>query len=324
MQVVKTGPVPTPAKKPAYTAPATEVAQISDGADLSAENSLDATRDNLDRMMEEVVAEVGAPNTGANVETSQASLDLPSEDLSAMPEAQRQEYLLKQRREQAAQYNEALVAGLNNNADIQDAPVEQLPLEEAKEPIVMSQNTDPFDGMRVEGEDKVAAAEPEVIKPVVQQDPETIRQPSQGFSVKDVITAANISTPEKIKPVASQGNFDVAYQWNGGSIYGSAEQKPLASPEQFDELVQEYLERTQSRCPGDFAVVPDNTVGGGNVRADSYEVACVSSNVSSGASLLFFNKGGDFAVVAHEAPTEELDTAMSMRNKIMQVVTQGS
>jgi hypothetical protein len=113
----------------------------------------------------------------------------------------------------------------------------------------------------------------------------------------------------------------VAYQWvTPARVFGSAEQQPLASSAQFDSFVEEYIARTESRCPGDFAVSLDRTSGEGASRADSYEVACVGANVSSSASLLFFAKGDTFTAVAYEAPTNKLMEAMESRNQIMQMV----
>ena len=131
-----------------------------------------------------------------------------------------------------------------------------------------------------------------------------------------------MTSVDKIKPVKDiSGDTLAAYKWNGGSIYGSAEQMRMVSADEFDTKVKEYIERTQTRCPGEFAVIPDDTTDSGNVRADSYEVACVGQNVNSAASLLFFNYGGTFTVVAHEAPAEELGTAMDYRNQIKRLIT---
>ena len=112
----------------------------------------------------------------------------------------------------------------------------------------------------------------------------------------------------------------IVHQWQAENIYGSAEQKPLRSEADFEGYVREYLEKTQSRCTGDFAVVPDDTAQYGETRVDSYEVACVGGGVNSSASLLFFNKGGTFTVVAHEAPTEYMDGAMALRDRLMRAV----
>ena len=197
-----------------------------------------------------------------------------------------------------------------------DEVIEKEPLDE----VQLSAAADPFEGMDVQDLDEEASAV-EGNSEVSGADaaPAMAAQaPAAASSIERIITSASVTSADKIKQV-DKGER-VAYQWNGGSVYGSAEQMPLSSPAQFDDLVKDYLQRTQSRCPGEFAVVPDSTSGGDNSRADSYEVACVSDAVSSGASLLFFNQGGTFTVVAHEAPAEELGTAMNYRNQVMRVV----
>ncbi|MCB9983198.1 MAG: hypothetical protein H6861_05945 [Rhodospirillales bacterium] len=241
-------------------------------------------------------------------------------DFSGMSEAQIQEQKMKMR--QAVLVAEMLEGQDEHAVGAQD--------------IMLSQSADPFVDMQVEEADQSVETEgwafeadadaiseaSEVAESVGQR---AVAQVYGTLSIQDLITQAQVSTPDKIKKVGQGVSADaVAYQWNGGRIYGSAEQKHLEAPEQFDALVQSYLERTQNRCPGEFAVVPDNTMGGGDMRVDSYEVACVGSDVSSGASLLFFNQGDTFTVVAHEAPAEELGEAMGMRNKVMRFITTGS
>ena len=247
---------------------------------------------------------------------SQPTEENPYTDLTNLTEAQIQERAMK-----LAQENQ------ENAAPLPTLEVADTVTPEPAEEIVMSKSADPFEDLSVEAE-KAEAGDTIDLKQLASDAPPAAEEPvipvvkADSFSVKELIAKAEVSTPDKIKKVEGTSNdFDVAYQWNGGSIYGSAEQKRLASPAQFDELVQEYLERTQTRCPGEFAIVPDNTVDSGSLRADSYEIACVGQSVSSGASLLFFNKGDTFTVVAHEAPAEELGEAMNYRNKLMRFIT---
>ncbi len=240
-------------------------------------------------------------------------------DVTGLNEAQIQEQRLKRERDAAEVRGAAL-------------EVAETPAEVPEENIVLSQSADPFEDLNVEGDESVqelaaAAQQPAsgMLEPLKARQSQPVQEASyptaKAFSVEALIVQAAVSTPEKIKRVKDgPENVTAAYQWNGGSVYGSAEQRPISSPAQFDDLVKDYLERTQSRCPGEFAIVPYDSVDGGSLRADSYEVACVGGNVSSGASLLFFNQGGTFTVVAHEAPAEELGTAMNMRNQVMQVV----
>ena len=113
----------------------------------------------------------------------------------------------------------------------------------------------------------------------------------------------------------------LVYQWKEDNIFASAEQKPLDRIYQFDDLVLEYLQRTEDRCGGDFAIVPDRSEEFGPVRFDRYDVACVGSGVNSSAALLFFNKEGTFNILAHEAPSEKLLEAISLREDVIRKVT---
>ena len=205
--------------------------------------------------------------------------------------------------------------------------------------LVIQHREDPFKGMRVEGGVDADAGRRvanvdggaiDYVRAAAVRSDDMLEQASYGgvdgagvlSSVRELIAEARVFTADKIQKVAkTSGDVTAAYQWNGGSVYGSAEEKPLSSPVEFDRLVQDYIERTEMRCPGDFAVVPDNSVDRGDLRADSYEVACVGDTVSAGASLLFYNQGGTFTVVAHEAPTSDLGAAMNFRNKLMRFVT---
>jgi hypothetical protein len=145
-----------------------------------------------------------------------------------------------------------------------------------------------------------------------------------ALPVPELLAIVNPGSRAKLVEKNS-GPGQVAYQWTSNEIYGSAEQQPLRSAYQFDVKVQEYLERTQKRCPGDFAIVPDGSFEQGNVRIDSYDVACIGAGVSSSAALLFYNDAaGTFTAFAHEAPTDRLDAAIESREKIVGAVVSGS
>ena len=109
----------------------------------------------------------------------------------------------------------------------------------------------------------------------------------------------------------------LAYQWRIGEVYGTAEQIPFYTGEQdFDVVALDYLNKTEARCPGEFAVVPDQTDEVAGVRVDSYEIACVAADVSSTASILFFSRGSTFTILTHEAPTELMDEAITMKEAV--------
>jgi chromosome segregation ATPase len=146
-----------------------------------------------------------------------------------------------------------------------------------------------------------------------------------SFTIEDVLQQADLGADVDVDLVEKASSQSMAaYEWQAGAVFGTAELSPLYSDEGFEQAVQTYLERTQSRCNGDFAIVPDDTRQVGEMRVDSYEVACVGPSVQASASLLFFNKSGTFAVLTHESDLESMDSAMNMRDRIMKTIAGAS
>lgn len=155
---------------------------------------------------------------------------------------------------------------------------------------------------------------------------ETLSAPAREFSssvaIPELLSGAGLAEPGEVERVEkASGEGRVAYQWRDESVYGTAEQRPMTASASFDDMVKEYLLRAQERCPGQFAVMPDDSTDSQSGRADSYEIACVGEGFSSGASLVFFDGGGTFTVVAHEAPTQDLGTAMGYRDRVKKTLT---
>lgn len=144
---------------------------------------------------------------------------------------------------------------------------------------------------------------------------------SGAGSIDRVLKLANVSGVSGVRAVDAS-SLD-AYQWRAGDLYGSGERKAMSSSDQFDGFVQEYLSRTEKRCKGDFAIVPDNSKESGSTRVDSYEVACIGDGVSSSASLLFYNQGGTFTVLAHEAEASKMEQTMRVRDQIFNALAEG-
>lgn len=146
-----------------------------------------------------------------------------------------------------------------------------------------------------------------------------VYQPAMG--VTKILEAADIVPSDAVRVVPSASGSDkVSYQWKSNKVYGSAVQQPLTDPSRFDAKVQEYLAQTKKRCGQDFAAVADGSSNQNGTRIDTYEIACVGNGVSSSASLIFFNKEGTFTVLAHEAPAEELESAMDMRDRLLKAI----
>jgi len=143
---------------------------------------------------------------------------------------------------------------------------------------------------------------------------------SGNNAIERVLMMSNVAGISNVRAVNSKPG---AYQWRAGSLFGSGEQRQMNSPAQFDGFVKDYLTKTEERCPGDFAIVPDNTKESGSMRVDSYEIACVGSDVSSSASLIFYNEGATFNVMAHETEASKMADAMAVRDKIFASLTSG-
>ena len=171
---------------------------------------------------------------------------------------------------------------------------------------------------------KPPATSAAVAKPVTSS---SVKMPDKGvyqpeFSVKDVLNKAQLVSEDNVKLVPKASNANkAAWQWKTGDVYGSAEQTAMPDAEKFDGDVKEYLDKTQKRCSGDFAIEPDNSKQLGDMRLDSYEIACVGKGVNSSASLLFIGKDGTFTAMAHEAPADKMSDAMNIRDKLMKLIS---
>jgi len=146
---------------------------------------------------------------------------------------------------------------------------------------------------------------------------------SAPVNLEGVLSAARVDYGGTINRVDNYSSENlVSYQWQGNNgLFGSAQQKPLTASAQFDQFMLTYLEKTEKRCKGDFAIVPSASSIQGVDRIESYEVACIGAGADSAASVLFFSQNGTFSAVAHETPTANMQTAMDVRDQIMKSVS---
>lgn len=145
---------------------------------------------------------------------------------------------------------------------------------------------------------------------------------SPAFSVREAVGRAEIASASQVRMIEQASNLQrLALQWKSGDVFGSAEQIPLARLTGFDAGVEEYLDKTRGRCPGDFAAEPDSSIRIPGARAAGYEIACVGKGVNSSAALLFVDKEGAFTVIAHEAPTDSMDDAMELRDRLVKAIS---
>lgn len=141
-----------------------------------------------------------------------------------------------------------------------------------------------------------------------------------------MLRAAQIGMRGDVRRVENVGNSDfVAYRWDTGTLFGSAEQRVMTNRGNFSPAVDQYLTRAKSRCKGDFAAVPA-LASPSSARMDQagYEIACVGgSGGGSSASLLFTWSNGVFTTIAHEGRADAMDMAMDARDRVQGAMVDG-
>jgi hypothetical protein len=132
-----------------------------------------------------------------------------------------------------------------------------------------------------------------------------------------LLQKAGVGLRGQVQPVKS-ANSDTykAFSWQTDSLYGSSEQRVMASQGGFEPAVKQYIDRAKSRCNGDFAAVPAQLSAPAGGAAEGYEIACVSGSSGSSASVLFTYSEGVMTTVAHEGRAEAMDIAMDARDKV--------
>jgi hypothetical protein len=106
-----------------------------------------------------------------------------------------------------------------------------------------------------------------------------------------------------------------AYGWKTDSLHGSVEMTAMSDVSRFNDAVDQYLSRAETRCKGEFAAIPASTeTSSGNSKA--YEIACVGSESSSSASVIFSYGDKVLTTIAHEGRAEEMDLAIDARDKV--------
>lgn len=308
-------------EKPAQVAqapscdPAEEIAKVRREADVKKQKEMQSlARENIG-LKERLAKYIGPESAPAPQEPPQQTEPMPVQQVDkiiepktlpaqpmaddGMTAAQRQEMLLRNSlKEEGANQAMAMKQSSQNNRQAGSAH------KQAKEQIAWNW----------QDESKSGKSSPVKAAPA----PQAI---GSSFSLQDALAKANIVTAGQVQKVEKASTADkYAWQWRAGAIYGSAEQKPLRDPSQFENEIKTYLEKTQRRCSGDFAVAPDESVQAGGARMDSYEIACVGKTVNSSASLLFVDKGGAFTVVAHEASADKMNEAMNLRDRLMKTI----
>lgn len=189
-------------------------------------------------------------------------------------------------------------------------PVALAPKAEPKTPaLVVSQEAPPVPVQQV-------AAVPVIAQPVpVQAQPSVNFQSPQDFTT--ILQNAGVGVRGAVQslPKVTTDTYK-AYSWQTDSLYGSAEQRVMSDRGSFEPAVQQYIDRAKSRCQGEFAAIPAQMKVIGANLAEGYEIACVSGQSGSSASVLFSYRDGVMTTVAHEGRAEAMDIAMDARDRV--------
>lgn len=107
------------------------------------------------------------------------------------------------------------------------------------------------------------------------------------------------------------------FTWKKSDLHGNAQIFNWPKGHSFMTMVENYLMRTKSRCKSNFAFKTDAalTLSGGDVYSTG-NIACIGGKADHAAALFFYGKGRNFTVISHEGPSENLHTALGMRDQI--------
>ena len=107
-----------------------------------------------------------------------------------------------------------------------------------------------------------------------------------------------------------------AFRWDTGVVFGTAEQQVMPV-NNFEQAVNNYINKTQSRCSGTFDKSFDPSQMTQHKQFAIADVACVMPDgTGAGAAMLFFYKDGVFTAVAHEGDVSQFDQAMTTRDQL--------
>lgn len=154
--------------------------------------------------------------------------------------------------------------------------------------------------------------------PAAQPAPVQQQKALSGDEIRQLVSRAQIPLATQVERVPNVSGPDfAAFRWDTGYVYGSAEQSVMPNAAAFQQSVNQYINKTQSRCAGAFdkTIVPVAAPNG--LQASAVDIACIDNNVDgAAASVLFFAHNGMFYALAHESGIADLQTAMDMRDKL--------
>lgn len=167
-------------------------------------------------------------------------------------------------------------------------------------------------------QDNVQPAPQPQIQASQPQQPQRQMVSLSGDEIKQLVLRSQIPMATQIERVSNVSGPDfAAFRWDTGQVYGSAEQSTMPNSRAFQQSVNQYIQKTQSRCQGTFDQTPVPVQAANGVQASAVDIACIDNGMNgAAASILFFASNGMFYAVAMEAGIEDFQTAMDMRDRL--------
>jgi len=132
-----------------------------------------------------------------------------------------------------------------------------------------------------------------------------------------LLSEAGVRVKGGLQEDSSDTENQVTYRWDTGTLFGSAEVRPMQNQAYYDQYVDNYIGKLRKRCNGDFASVPVVTTHAGGMNISSYDIACVTPEAGVTVTVIFHGEMDRFTSIAHEASVDHMDIAMEFRDKII-------
>lgn len=160
-----------------------------------------------------------------------------------------------------------------------------------------------------------------VVKKEAKQPAPIAGQALNGENIRKIIAESKIPLAGQVDKIDRVSGPDfAAFRWDTGVVYGSGEQSRMANVAAFENSVAKYIEKTESRCNGQFAQNLIDMSEGDN-KMNVADISCVDANgKGTAASILFFTHEGMFYALAHEAGMKTFAVAKEMRDQLTKTV----
>ena len=143
--------------------------------------------------------------------------------------------------------------------------------------------------------------------------------PNREGALREILKNAGMSNPSSFGPVTIPVASNVqAWRWKTGQLAGNAEAHPAPDPATQNAVMENFLAKAKSRCPGDFAVIENSRTQTQRGLVVSSDIACVAGANGVAAAIAFVQFDGQLMIVSHEAGTANMPEAMTARDKIVQ------